>query len=400
MSVLGILGVAVLVTACAGESGTGDETSSSPGNSDWSSIEPIELTVSNVFPDTSVSSIVLTDWMDAVTEMTDGVVTFDYYPGGTLHPLLESLSALNTDLTDITFIGNSYFPDQLPISNWYDQVLQASLQDVGFPLVNIAGTGQQFTQPNEASVEERAEAGFVQVLPLVGAPALSCVDEFESESDLEGRQARVSGPIAQGEVGALGMGGVFTPTTEQYEALQRGVLDCAVNSPTTIISSSLLEVTPWVTVPTFAPLLGSSWVISTSAWEELAPEIQEVMNEARFDVMTKWIKASLEEFKALGEDADEVGGGVVDSASINDALNEWWADQPDLASTAPSSVTDPQAVMDAVAEGTEEWVAFSTDVLGVPSEPESIGDALAEGDGVVQDWQQWRDKLAEGPAIG
>ncbi|WP_404434330.1 hypothetical protein LG299_06955 [Microbacterium lacus] len=402
LSVIGALSVAVLVTACSGGGGAPAGSPTDSAGSDWSSIEPVELTVSNIFAEGSVSTVLLQDWMDAVTEQTEGVVTFDYYPGGTLHPLLESLSALNSGLTDITYMGNSFFPDQLPISNWRDKVTQAALQSVNYPLVDVAGIGQEFAQhgSGSASVTEQAEAGFISFMPLlIGPPAFSCVEEFETPDDLAGRQTRVSGATAKGEVESLGMGGVFTAANEQYEALQRGVLDCAVNAPTTVVSGGLLEVTPWVAFPKFAPLLGSGWAISTSAWEELAPEIQDVMTEARYDAMTTWIQASLNEFQTLADAAEEIGGGVIESDEINPVVDDWWADQPSLESAAPTGVEDPQAEIAAINAVVEEWLTFSTEELGIDPEPENIRDVLAEGGGVVDDWQPWRDKLAEGPGI-
>lgn len=68
-------------------------------------MEPVKLTVSNIQPETSTSSIFLNDWMKAVEERSGGKITFDYYGGGPLHPSTEALSALESNLTQMTFVS-------------------------------------------------------------------------------------------------------------------------------------------------------------------------------------------------------------------------------------------------------------------------------------------------------
>lgn len=172
---------------------------------------------------------------------------FDYYESGTLHPAPEALSALSSGLTDVTFVSNGYFPDQLPVSNWDDVVVQHSINDFGYPNTNIAGIGQQVVhyEGESAALNEMAQAGFVPLLPMLsGLAAVSCSKEFKSPDELEGRQVRVANAIAKGENEALGMVGVFMPPTEQYEALQRGVVDRAVNAATTVLAPVSLRCPP------------------------------------------------------------------------------------------------------------------------------------------------------------
>src|SRR6187397_3070272 len=125
--VAGALGVVALLAGCASGGGSAaptEQASADTENFDWSTVEPVELTVSHIFSPGATSTNLIEDWMEAVTEQTEGKVTFDYYPTATLHPAPEALSAMQTGLTDITFVSHGYWPDQLPVSNWDDIVVQ------------------------------------------------------------------------------------------------------------------------------------------------------------------------------------------------------------------------------------------------------------------------------------
>lgn len=183
------VGAVTLLAGCAGGDApsAADESASTDGF-DWSNVEPVELTVSSIFAPGATSTNLIEDWMDAVTEGTEGKVTFDYYETGTLHPAPESLSALSSDLTDVTFVSNGFFPDQLPVSNWDDLVVQHALNDFGYPNTNVAGIGQQVIhyEGESPALDEMREAGFVPLIPMISGPAaLTCGAEFHTPADLE-----------------------------------------------------------------------------------------------------------------------------------------------------------------------------------------------------------------------
>src|SRR5690606_6882451 len=56
-------------------------------------------------------------WMDKVTELTDGNVTFEYYPAEQLGKAKDLLSLAQTGVVDIGYVGASYVSDKLPLSS-------------------------------------------------------------------------------------------------------------------------------------------------------------------------------------------------------------------------------------------------------------------------------------------
>lgn len=404
LALMGGLAAVTLLAGCAGGSGS-DEPAPTTGNSngddfDWSSVDPVELTVSSIFGPGSTATNLLENWMEAVTEQTEGAVTFDYYQNGTLHPATEALEAMTSALTDVTFVSTGYFPDQLPISNWDDVVVQRALADFGYPNTNIAGIGQQVIhyEGDSVAAAEMREAGFMPILPMLSGPAaLTCAEEFDTAEDLEGRQVRIANAVAQGEMEALGMVGIFTASNEQYEALQRGVLDCAVNAPTQVLSWDLLAVAPWVTMMNTAPTSGSLWAISTGSWDELIPEIQQVMLDARYEALEGFASQTLEEYKEMPAAAESAGGGIIDPAALNPLIQQWWAAQQDPAENAPAGVDDPEASIALTNSVADAWWDFSVDTLEVPvGDTVDMLEVLNLGSGAVKDWDQWTAALEEG----
>lgn len=399
----GAILAATLVAGCA----AGETDSSAPtgggntasGDVDWSTVEPVELTVSNPFPE-NTATLLLESWMDEVSAASEGTVTFDYYPNSTLHPLLEGLSAVQSGLTDVTYINGNQFADQLPISVWDATLLQLALADFGYPNLNVAGIGAQvvnYTDEDNVAREEMRSQGFMPILPMLSGPAaLTCTEKFETPEDLAGRTVRITDAVAQGENEALGMTGVFLAPTEQYEALQRGVVDCAVNAATVVLSAGLLEVTPWVALTENAPTTSAYWVFSTDKWDSLAPEVQQVLLETRYEPHAEFAQNTLTSYQSLPAAAEEAGGGVVSAEALDPLIREWWASQPGPVSSAPEGVSDPQAVVDRTNSLADAWQSFTADELGVPTDTDDIVEVLELGPDVVEDWDAWAKAVAEG----
>src|SRR5699024_10950283 len=93
----------------------------------------------------------------------------------------------------------------------------------------------QFGQENQAIQDEIQEAGIVTLLTMVqqmpNNPMICMGEPVQSVADFSGKRIRVPGAGWATEVEALGATPVNVVQAEVYEALERGVIDCAVQSP-------------------------------------------------------------------------------------------------------------------------------------------------------------------------
>ncbi|WP_167045600.1 TRAP transporter substrate-binding protein DctP [Salinibacterium sp. ZJ454] len=391
----GVMGAVILLAGCAGldqANGVSDASNSSALLAD---VDPIQLTVSSIFPETQVSGQLLRDWMEQVTEMSEGKVTFDFYGDATLHPATEALSALKSGLTQVTFVSTGYWPDQLPVAHWDDLVIQAATADLGFPNVNVAGPPAALAHYLEDSPvsEEFAKHNFVPLLPLFSGPSvLTCSSPFDSADDLSGRTVRVGNQVAQGENESLGMTGVFLPPNDQYEALQRGVIDCAVNAPTTVLAQDLLAVAPYATFEGSAvPSSGSMFAIAKNVWDDLPREVQTMMGEARNVALVNLMKNQLNVYADFVDAIEATGGALADPTTIDNEIRGWHASQPDLATAPPDGIheADARAHIAMVRDIVDDWKSIITAELSV--RPSSGGDV----DTLIESWRAGADILDE-----
>ncbi|HWJ98831.1 MAG TPA: TRAP transporter substrate-binding protein DctP, partial [Acidimicrobiales bacterium] len=366
-AVVGTISAALLMAGCSSSAAPAGGNAAAGGLAD---MEPIKLTVSNIHAETSTAGMFLNDWMEAVKEGSGGKVTFDYYGGGTLHPATEALSAIESGLTQVTFVSTGYWPDQLPVAQWDDKVFQEAVRKFGYPGVNTAGIPAQLAHYGEGSAvaEEFAKHKMIPLLPMTSGPAvLTCAEPFDSPEDLNGRQVRVPNDVSKGENEALGMTGVFLPPNEQYEALQRGVIDCAVNAPTTVLGGGLLEVAKYSAFTENAPSSGSMFVIAKDTWDAFPEPVKELMTKARNEALVKFTQNTLDVYAKYISETEAAGGEIVATEAMDEKLRAWHDAQPDLKANAPSGVADASAAVERVDGMVKDWVSFTSDELGATS---------------------------------
>lgn len=106
-----------------------------------------------------------------------------------------------------------------------------------------------------------------------------CKEEIDSISDLTGKKVRVSGAPAADTLKELGATAVNMTGGEVYQALQRGIVDCASTGTTYGFKNRWHEVTNYLYD---LPLGGYSQVIhvaNAKFWDSLSPEDQKMIME-------------------------------------------------------------------------------------------------------------------------
>lgn len=118
----------------------------------------------------------------------------------------------------------------------------------------------------------------VKVLALFSysAQVLYCRDKFESLSDLKGRKVRVSGAAQANFVQALGGNGINVNFGEVQQALDRGVVDCAITGAYSGYSAKWYEASKYISP------LAVNWgvqavVANLDAWNKLDPKVQQFL---------------------------------------------------------------------------------------------------------------------------
>lgn len=127
-------------------------------------------------------------------------------------------------------------------------------------------------------MEERFRAKVLAIWPY-GPQVIYCKSEVKSLADLKGHKVRSFTPTMSALLGQVGATPVTMQFAEVYPALQRGVVDCAISSPTSANTGNWPEVTKYLLS------LGLNWSVNghfmnIDSWNRLSPEAQEKISAA------------------------------------------------------------------------------------------------------------------------
>lgn len=358
--------VALVLAGCAGDDGAGNGSS---GEGTLADLEPIVLKISDVNPETASNAIAITEWADYVTEATDGKITFETYFSGTLHSGVEALDALDQGLTDITFFFPGFFPDKLPTAVWATQNFGA-YASIGFPQTLLASgpSMQHYYESSEAIEEEFAQYNAVPFAQNSSNTFdLMCTHPVDSTESMRGVPVNTSGVPWTDEISALGGVNEFIEIPEEFDALQRGVVDCVIQSVSPLMTRGTWEVAHYYNPANFSPALGSGYLIRKDLWESLPLEVQQIMFDGKATYIEGFTQIAGERYSTFAEEAPGRGIEFLDPAAFNELLGEFSIERSAaVIESAPASIADPQAEIDLFADEIQRWRSILEDDLGIP----------------------------------
>lgn len=394
---LGGAAVAVLLAGCGGPGAPSEEPQGSETSDPFEAMEPIVLKVSDPNTELATSVVSLKTWADEVTEKTGGKVTFEWYYAGVLHSSAEAFSAIESGLTDVTYISLGTHIHEVPITGWAAKA--APKQGTEFPGAVLVGTGA-YTGLFEQDDSIRAEYSNRDAVPLVtwSSPAvdLLCSEPVDSLAAATGKLARTTGSPFVEELESIGMGTVFLENSEFYDAFQRGIIQCIAGGVPSFITNSLEEVAKHYTPASMSPQAGGGYVIRQEVWDNLPVEVQRVMHDAKATFLTEFMKQTLSRYETWTELLTEQGVTIHDGRELNpkiEAVQQTLVDS--LAEIAPEALSDPEAVLATLDREVEFWNS-AVDDLDIASEvrtPDNVVELYAGAADLP--WDSYHQSLVE-----
>ena len=280
--------------------------------------QEFNLRVADSFPTTHQYSKNTKEWLDLITERTDGRITFDYFPAEQLAKSADLLDAAQSGLADMVYVSPLYMSDRLPLSS------VAALPLVGNVTDQLAlNEAFQSLVMNELNDAEVLPLGVRAVRGLVTAPyqIMSRKDKIDTLEQLKGLKIRSSGGVQETSVSALGAVPVAIPAPDLYPALQRGTVDGILFNLPTAAGYKLQEQLVYSTDNLNLGLFPVMYVINEDVWQTLPEDIRRVMIETAMEVLPTVLEAdknSKEDFRSVLE---ANGGGLY---QIDDSqIAEW-----------------------------------------------------------------------------
>ena len=392
-----LLVAALAVTGCTTGGGTAAPTAEATDEGPTlDDMEPIVLTYSDSNVETAAHVIAMQDFMDRVTEETDGKITFETYYAAALHPVTEALSAIQSGLTDITFVSPSNVPDLLPKALW-ETVLSQDAIESEFPLSLTEGTPVQFAAyQDDVLAGELAQYDATTLATWGTAPnSAICKPEVTTAEEASGKTIRTPGPPFLNEVEQLGMTSVTLPVTDVFEGLQRGVIDCFMNVISPFITLGIWDEAKYFIPAHFATSAGSQLLIKKSVLESLPIDVQRIIFDARIDLLADILEATLARNVEWANEAPGKGVTFADPTSFNKEIEVAREKYTEAAiQDAPEGVDDPQGFADDLAGLATSWQEVGGDLeieLGSPTTEEGWIDLYRSVEDI--DWDAYVEAL-------
>uniref|UniRef100_UPI001CFE499D TRAP transporter substrate-binding protein n=1 Tax=Alloyangia pacifica TaxID=311180 RepID=UPI001CFE499D len=220
-------------------------------------------------------------WTETVKEMTDGKVSIELLPVGSIVDYKETPDAIAAGIIDGHITDTSYFAGRdpafgliaNPVGAWSDpeQMIDFVENGGGKELMNelINPYGLEFIGVSTPGLE-----AFVSKVPL------------DSVADLQGVKVRSPEGLIANVFAAAGANPVNLPASEVYTSLDKSVIDAADYSVFSVNQETgMNEIAPHPVYPGFHSLPLVEVSLNKAKWDALPPEIQEQL------------KASVKEFQ-------------------------------------------------------------------------------------------------------
>ncbi|MPV88443.1 C4-dicarboxylate ABC transporter substrate-binding protein, partial [Georgenia ruanii] len=371
------IGAVLALAACAQDAKSQAQTASE-GIAYGASIEtwreafkevaPITIVAQSSAPQGSAVGKMYEEYWAEVEEWSDGKITFDISYSNAIAATLEVDDALRDGRLDMGNVLPVYEPDQYP--------LNAALADASFigdqaPNINplmLHGAMNDVAWSTPQFREEYESNGMVPVLPWFSGDSngIQCVEPTSSLADFKGRQVVAAGRVNALELEALGASPVSMPYTELFEALQRGVVDCSLNSMRVATLMGTYEVARNFTIDDEVGLAKNpgGWALSKSKWDSLPLVAQQLLFDKTRVILDNNIAGSTK-FQVDGLATILEQGGQ--TSTFDDAARQAVKAANDKALEAmreSSNLDDGQKLVDDMRAATTEWASKVADDLG------------------------------------
>jgi len=247
------------------------------------------LTYANFPPAKTFPCVQMEHWKAEVEKRTNGTVTVQTFPGGTLLGAKNMLRGVQTGQADIGCISLPYYPGVFP-----------AMSAVNLPVAFSSTKVASLTMWDLYQKYQPEEFKDVKVLTMFTSAPSNIMSKMPIKqlSDLKGIEFRASGSILK-ILGNLGAQGVGMPMSQTPEALQKGVVKGLVSSFDVLKDFNFAEICRFATI-TNLPVYPFAIIMNKAKWEALPADTKKVLNdlgreqaEWTGDYLDKHIKDSL-----------------------------------------------------------------------------------------------------------
>lgn len=260
-------------------------------------------------------------FMDQVTELTDGKVTFQYYPAGQLGKAADLLTLTKSGTADIGMVSPAYVPDQLPMSS------VGELPNMFSSACEGSWAMYNETQPGGYLYENEFKSkGLHVIFANITAPyeVMTARKPITDMASVKGLKLKTAGGAAADTARALGAVPVQITSADVYTALQRGTVDGRFGVYEFMPAVNSEDLLQYGTVGAQVAAFATTAAMSIQNWNKLSPEIQGVLEKAGRKTVEHFCTSADKNEKAVREMLISEHGWTVHR--LSDQEQQKWSD--------------------------------------------------------------------------
>ncbi len=282
-----------------------------------SAVMAVKLTYATFFPPTHSQSKLAEQWCKEVNTVTNGEVTVQYYPGGTLLKPRQVYDGVVNGIADLGFTVLAYSGGRFPVMGTVDLPLGYSSGQVATKVANAV-----YNEFNPKEFNDTKPMFFHAHGPGLFFTARTPVRKLEDLKGLKLRATAYAAKIVQA-AGGTAVGG---PMTEAYQNIQKGVVDGGVYPMETNKGWKMGEVVDYGTAAyNIAYTTTFVVVMNKSKWRKLSKSAQAAIEKLnrKYTVLhgKAWDEADVVGLKAfLGQGNSLIGLDKKEAAKWKDSV--------------------------------------------------------------------------------
>lgn len=337
LPIVGIILVLVICffSACTPSSPASPTSPASPSSPASTTSAPVILKWSCPWPPGSTPMVRRQDFLTQVEEKSNGHVKIELYGVGQLCEPKENVEAVQTGVADIASIISSYTPGLFPRS----QVLEAPI----FTLRTDDPWKVSYNIMNEMRDEIDAEFDRNGLVSggqywLGGVVQIFSKDKLSKLEDFKGIKISCVSEVHSEALQSLGMAPSMIPGAETYLALEKGVIDAALQTHGGARITKYDEVCNYVTILNW-PQLGFAYAYNPDSLASLSDADRDFVLKEMWDFHENIEIGMYKQFSA--EDYQWVLDHGIEPVTLSDAeftkitnalpsLDKWIVDQKKL----------------------------------------------------------------------
>lgn len=329
-----------------------------------------------VSPKHSINRHGMQPMFDNLRKVNKGKIDVTLHTSGSLAGGRATLAAVKDGLADGGFVVSLYYAKQIPINT--------TLSDLALLNKNSIATAAALNETVQLNCPQCKEEYAKNSITDFGAYSttpynLMCKSPINSMADLKGLKVRAAGAVYSRVVAALGAVPVTIPSSEAYEGMERGQLDCVLGSPAWLKTYSLVDIVTHVVDEPIGSYFGGSVVnLNSDKWDELSADQKAAWMSEVPGAVARITAGYIADDATAREMA--IKKGVKFTKSPKD-MAEFLVKyrQGEIAAAAKTAksrgVKNPEAVINAFLKNLKKWEALATKI---GTDPDAYTQALQD----------------------